>query len=113
MITVHQLKKGLEVYADKEILPHLSSAKRVGLGIYLELLLNRIESEPALIFDNPAIKILGIIDGQNVDLDKLYSAAVSRMDAAGPIEIDVPMIGCFTFNRNDADKLCELIRRSS
>lgn len=113
MITVHQLRKGLEIYADREILPHLSNAKRVGVGIYLELLLNRLESEPALIFDHPAIKILGVTDGQNIDLDKLYTAAVGRMDAAGPMEISIPVIGCFTFNRSDADKLCELIRRSS
>ena len=114
MVTISQIKTGIEQYMDREILPHLSTGKQIGLGIYTELLMVEIEGKAREYLNMPAIKILGLSDEEgNIDLDRLQDVAARKVGDRGKFEVDLPIIGRFTFSQSDVVKLCELIRRAS
>ena len=110
MKTINQVINGLTKYLDAEIIPHLSGAKKYGAAVYLALVelnaVNYVKDALSL----PAIKMLGVSDGENVDIDKLYTA-MSKSINGEKLTIDVPIIGTFSFSTPDVDKLFDFIRR--
>lgn len=111
-MTVNQIMTGLTGYIDAEILPHLSGAKRYGATVYLALVeLNAMNwIKDAL--NHPAVRMLGVVDGENVDADKLHTAMSKAMHGES-LKIDIPIIGTFSFNTSDVDKLFDYMRRAS
>ena len=113
MVTVHQIRQGLEQYLDTEILPHLPAMKRFGISVYIELLLQQIENQSGDFLEKPAIKILGLADENgNIDIEKLYGVAKNKFGSADRLEMDIPIAGRFVFNKSDVDNLFDMIRRS-
>lgn len=111
MITIEQAKSGLMRYIDNDMLPHLSGLKHVGLGIYSALAAENASRFVMQYMSHPAIAILGVMDENgNIDLDKLYSAA-SKMFANGErVTINIPVIGEYTVDRSDLEKLYRYMR---
>lgn len=111
MVTINQMRRGLEQYIEEEILPHLTTAKAFGIGVYVELLMNQIESNIKQYLDMPAVKLLNVVDEKgNVDLDRLSDVAMKRMNDR--IQIDIPLAGRFTFSKDDISRLADLIRNA-
>lgn len=112
-MTVNQLLTGLTGYLDAEILPHLSGAKRYGATVYLALMeLNAVNYiKDAL--NHPAIKMLGITEGETVDMDKLHTAMSNAMQRGAPLQVDIPLIGTFSFSTADVDRLFDYMRRAA
>lgn len=112
MATLRQTVSGISRYIDAEILPHLSGYRRYGAAVYLALVMQDGENMLHSLLHIPAIKILGIEDENHcIDMDRLHMAAVSAM-GGDKMTIDIPVIGQFTFNSNDVDRLCDYIRTS-
>ena len=100
MVTIAQVQNGLMKYLDAEILPHLTGATKVGVGIFAALASRNI----AQYANHPAVAMLNVIDGNGmVDIDAIYSAAMPMF--ATPQKISIPVVGDFTFDQSDVEKL--------
>lgn len=58
---------------------------------------------------NPIVTTLGLIDGENVNVDAIMSE-LRKQAQAGPATIDIPMIGPYTIGLQDVDTLNLYIR---
>ena len=111
MVTINQVRHGVEQYMDSEILPKLPPAKAFGVGVYAELLLSQLENQFRQYLAMPAVKMLNLADDNgNIDIDRLREVAQRKMPDR--IQLDLPMIGMLTFSRGDIDMLYQHIQRS-
>lgn len=110
MATIAQVKNGLVKYIDAEILPHLTGARKVGLGIYTALAAENLEKTILRYAGHPAVAMLELIgaDG-NVDVSRLYRAAAPYFDEGSKQTVSIPLIGDFSLDRNDLEKLYRYI----
>lgn len=108
MISYEQAVKGVVRYVDNEMLPHMSGVKKIGLGAYAALAAKNAAQMLKTAAANPVVSITGAATTEGVDIDVLYNAISERMD--GNVQLDVPMIGVFTVNRADVDKLYNYMR---
>lgn len=106
MISIEQAKNGLMRYIDTDMLPKLDGVKRIGLGIYAALAGNNLAALAERYANHPAIAMLGVMDdAHNIDLDKLYEAAIHAFADGDKIILSIPMIGDYTIDHTDVDKL--------
>lgn len=107
MVTMDQVRRGIERYIDAEILPQLTGFKRYATAVYIELALNQAEETLIGFVHRPAIEMLGLMDGDDrIDIDRIRTVAGNRMASEGRVEVDIPVLGKFVFNTGDIEKLC-------
>ena len=112
MVTIDQAMRGVAQYADNEIIPHLPTGKGIGAGIVLALILDGGKEQLLKLRENPAVQMMGIMDDEgNIDLDRLYNAARTRVDGK-KLPITVPIIGERRFDVGDLDKLYRYIQEA-
>lgn len=113
MATMTQVKTGLVRFVDSDILPHLSGAKKIGLGIYVALAANNLEARVYQYVNHPAVSMLDVIDANgNVDIDKVYQAAVPMFNAGQRVPIQIPMIGEYMMDMTDVEKIYKYIKEA-
>lgn len=111
MVTMNQLQNGIAAYIDREVLPHLTGMKRVGLGVYAAMAAGSIGPTLMKYRDHPAVAVLDVIDKDgNVDIDKLYRAALPMFQEGEKQHISIPLIGDMTVDRTDLEKLYQYIK---
>ena len=111
MVTMNQLQNGITAYIDREVLPHLTGMKRVGLGVYSAMAANNIGPMLTKYKDHPAVAVLDVIDSDgNVDVDKLYQAALPMFQDGEKQHINIPFIGELMVDRTDLEKLYQYIK---
>jgi hypothetical protein len=111
MMHYTQVVRGLMAYADAEILSKLNgSLKAWMIGGVLELLGGSAERMFRQIQSMPMIDALGVIDGENVDADRLY-AILRKQAQRGPATENIRFIGPITFTVSDVDELYRHIKR--
>lgn len=108
MVHIDRVAHGINRYVDDEIVPHVTGLNKILVGMYVGLmdahdLVNRYK-------DMPAIAALHIVDGDMVDIDRVHDVAEKVFDQKQ--EIMIPMLGKFTFDRSDVDKLYRYIQES-
>lgn len=104
MISVQQAIQGVSRYIDTEVLPHMTGAKKVGVGVYTALALRNVAGAVDKFKTHPAIAMLNIIDDNNmIDIDALYNVAMPMF--AEKQRVNVPIIGELVFDQNDVEKL--------
>lgn len=112
MVTIDQAMRGAAKFADNEIIPHLPMGKGIGAGIALALIMDGGKSRILARKDHPAVQMMGIMDDEgNIDLDRLYNAARTRVDGK-KLPITVPIIGELRFDVGDLDKLYRYIQEA-
>jgi hypothetical protein len=112
MVTIDQAMRGVAQYADNEIIPHLPVGKGIGAGIALALIMDGGKAQLLKLRENPAVQMMGIMDDEgNIDLDRLYNAARTRVDGK-KLPITVPIIGELRFDVGDLDKLYRYIQEA-
>lgn len=112
MVTIDQAMRGVAQYADNEIIPHLPMGKGIGAGIALALIMDGGKAQLLKLRENPAVQMMGIMDDEgNIDLDRLYNAARTRVDGK-KLPITVPIIGELRFDVGDLDKLYRYIQEA-
>lgn len=110
MIHYSRVIQGLMEYADAEILSKLNgSLKAWMIGAVLEAIGGSAERVYRQIQSIPMIDTLGIIDGENVDIDRLY-AILRKQAQRGPATEKIPIIGPITFSAADVDALYRHIK---
>lgn len=111
MMHYTQVVRGLMAYADAEILSKLNgSLKAWVIGGVLELLGGSAEGVFRQLQGMPMVDALGIINGENVDVDRLY-AILRRQAQRGPATENIKMLGPITFTLADVDELYRHIKR--
>lgn len=113
MVSFNQILQGLLRYIDAEMLPKITGVQKWAAGVAASLAL----SNSAQIFQNlkhnQYVKILNIIDEHDqINLDLLY-AEFKKQAQKGPIVMNFPMIGSFTFNETDVNKVYSYIQGGS
>ena len=111
-VTIDQAMRGAMRYADNEVIPHLPGGKGIGAGIMLALIMEGSREKILALRENPAVKMMQIFDDAgNIDLDKLYNAALPRFDGQ-KLPVTVPIIGELRFDVSDLDKLYRYIQEA-
>lgn len=108
MANIEQIKRGVAEYVKNDVLPHLPTAKQIGVSIYIALVTDNASAAVAKLKDNPAFEITGVFQGDEIDIDKLYSVAKPQFEHKQTIEI--PFVGELTFDGGDIDKLYNYIK---
>lgn len=109
MVHYSKVINGLMSYVDNEIVGKLNgSMKAWGIGIAVGLIGKRAEQMYATLRDNPVLTALGLIDGEMVDIEAVYTEAL-RMAQRGSATVNVPLLGAITFVKADVESLYRYI----
>ena len=110
-VTIDQAMRAAVRFADNEVIPHLPGGKGIGAGIALALILDGSRDYILRLRENPAVKLMRIMDEQgNIDIDRLYSAARPKFE--NKLYVSVPFIGEMKFDQNDVDKLYQYMQEA-
>lgn len=111
MVKIRQVEQGIALYIDNEIFPQLkdeTQVKKYGVSVVsacaIKLLSNTIKKAE----DNAFINMLGIIDGDNIEIEMLLDIMKEKMPEEG-FKAKIPIIGNVAFNKNDIDLLHDYI----
>lgn len=113
MVTKETLKNGVLTYIDSEIIPHLPSPGRWGVGALIVLLTPKYDMLYDNLVNTPMMHTLGIIDEQGlVNSDALVDALSASAEKYGKMTVSFPVIGTLSFSKEDVDKLKQYIKSS-
>lgn len=104
---VHKSKVlyGIASYIDDEIVAKLAGSwKAWAVGGAAGLAVSRADALIAQLAQNPAVRALGLIDGENIDVEGIV-AELRKQAQKSPATINVPLIGPIAFGPADVDSL--------
>lgn len=104
---VHKSKviNGLTAYIDAEIVSKMAGGwKAWVIGGMAGLAATKADAVFEQLANHPAVKALGIIDGENVDVDAIYAELIKQAQR-GSATVDAPIIGPITFKAEDVESL--------
>ena len=112
MITVNQLYAGIGEYMQSKLMPRMDRKRQFALGTVYALCAPRLNAIADAAAQSPAARALGIVheDG-SIEIDALYSAALTQMQTQHKLSIDIPLMGAFAFDESDLRDLRECIAR--
>lgn len=102
MENISQVKRGIANFIDGEVAPVMPRWKGILLSAGAALM---IEGKTNEVLNHPMVQMMGIIDGDNVDVDKLYSTLKVKAQGKWPIEVSG-----LKMSENDLDKLYQYIK---
>lgn len=111
MMEIAKVKQGIMEYATTQMMPQMDSKGQFMLGVGLGLVSTRLERVLQTLGENEAIKVLGIIDGTNIDYEALHGAMLAQIKRQGKLVWDVPLIGQLAFNEQDLHNLHQAVIR--
>lgn len=110
MVTISQVQLGFTKYVDDEIIGKISGLEKWIIGAYVGLAARKSVELFNQLKDNPAVKMLGVIDEDDlIDIDLLYEEFKNQAKEHGAVTFNVPIIGALTLNSSDIDKLYNCI----
>lgn len=110
MIHYKRVIQGVVNYIDDEIVSKFNGSwKAWALGGMAAIFAARAETAFAALRDNPALKALGLIDGETVDIDTIY-AELLRQAQKGTATVELPIIGAVTFSAADVESVYRHIK---
>ena len=113
MVSIDQFKTGVLKYIDEELLPHIPGWKKYATAAYIALAAENVTPMILQMKDHPAIAILGLFDkSNNIDIDKTYKAISSSIKSGEKFDIEIPVIGKFTLDITDIDKIYKNIKEA-
>lgn len=105
MVALQQFVEGVKGYMQSNIIPHLPMDRQFVAGVALGVAANKSDKMVQQLKENQLVKLMGVIDGDMLDDDALFSAMREQMQKQGSLLIDIPWIGKLTFNTPDVDAL--------
>ena len=102
MATIQQIERGTAVFVDREMVPALPKAKGIAFGAFAPFVIKAKIQEYA-----PLVQSMGLLNGETVDLDSLYTAFKSKAQGQWPLEF----LG-FKAKEEDLDKLYRYIKEA-
>lgn len=111
MVHYSKVLAGILQYLDAEIIGKLEGNwHRWGAGVAAGLMARRAgQIYNEMIRDNRALQALGVVDGENIDIDAVYGELIKQA-RQGSITIEIPMIGPVTFGAGDVEALYRQIK---
>lgn len=109
MVEIARVKDGIMEYATKCMMPKMDSKGQFVLGMGLGMASAKLEGVVRELGTNPMVKALGVINGDEMDLDMLYKAAMDQMERQKKLVVDIPLIGRLAFNEQDLRDLYQII----
>lgn len=101
---IEKVKRGAAAFVDREIVPTLPKWQGIlfgaGAGLFLE-------GKSEAILKHPIAEMLSLVDGDQVDVDKAYSAIKNQAQGKWPVKI----VG-FKCSEEDLDKLYRYIKEA-
>lgn len=107
MVTTEQATRGLKRFIEAVLLPHLTGFKHLALYGVKEMV---GDSFIGKYIDNPVIASLDAVDGNMINIDRIYQIYAPLFD--NKYTLDIPVLGEFTFNRGDLDMLYRFIKEA-
>ena len=104
---VHKSKVlyGIAGYIDDEIVSRLAGSwKAWAVGGLAGIAVSRADALFTQYANNPIVKGLGLVDGENIDVD-IIIAELRKQAQRGTATVDIPLIGPVTFGPADVDSL--------
>lgn len=108
MVGIAQVKNGVMTYAMQHMMPKMDSKGQFLIGMGLGAIMRKAED---LLTGNGLIAAAGYVKDGLVDIDLLYSDAMSQMQRQGQLVWDVPMLGRMTFVEQDLRDLYQTIQQ--
>ena len=105
MVHKSRVLYGIAAYIDDEIVAKLTGSwKAWAVGAASGVAVSRADNLISALADNPAVKALGLIDGENIDVETII-AELRKQAAKAPATVEIPLIGPITFGPADVDSL--------
>lgn len=96
---------GIAGYIDDEIVARLAGSwKAWVVGGLSGIVMSRADGLITQYSSHPAVRALGLIDGENIDVDVII-AELRKQAQRGTATVDIPLIGPVTFGPSDVDSL--------
>ena len=89
MVTINQVRSGIDKYATNNLYPKMPATHQIGLAFIIKLYSDKLDNIARNFAEHPSIKPLGIIQDGNIDLDTLYRTA---KEALGSQRFELPSI---------------------
>lgn len=90
------------MFVDREMVPALPKAKGIAFAAFAPFLIKAKVQE-----FTPLVQTMGLLDGENVDIDTIYTALKSKAQGKWPLEL----LG-FNAKEEDLDKLYRYIKEA-
>lgn len=110
MVSISQVEKGIARYLDAELVDLLpdNGVQRLIAATGISLMIKRSGQMFENIKNNDWVRMLGIIDDDQIDIDTLRDELKANMPDSG-VKVDIPVLGKITLKKDDVDKLHDYI----
>ena len=110
MLHYSRVIQGIANYIDVELVGKLAGSwKAWALGGMAGIAMIRADHMFAVLKDNAIVGALGLVEGENVNIDLLYSE-LKKQAQKGTATATLPILGAVTFSSADVDALFRYIR---
>lgn len=105
MVHYSKVIKGLARYIRNDILAQLNGnmSKWIG-GVAIELATQEAEKVYHQLVNNPMVKALNVIDGENINIEKIYPLLLTEA-RQGSATLVLPLVPPITFTEKDVESL--------
>lgn len=113
MVPIKQVADGFNRYVQNNIVAKVSGLPAWGIGALSVLVADKATNLISQFADQPMVKALGIVDGQNVDIDALYKAVypqAQKQDASIDFKLLGLNVGTLKLTAADVDALYKEIK---
>ena len=109
MVHYSKVLSGVAAYIDRELISQMGgSVKGWIAGAAAALMLERGKQAALEAMRAPMLKEMGLVDGEDVDVDAIYSALLEQA-RKGSATATLPLIGPVTFKESDVEALYRYI----
>lgn len=109
MVHYTKVLSGVAAYIDRELISQMGgSVKGWIAGAAAALMLERGKQAALEAMRAPMLKEMGLVDGEDVDVDAIYSALLEQA-RKGSATATLPLIGPVTFKESDVEALYRYI----
>lgn len=108
MISIAKFRNGIHKYLERELIASMGGWQKWVFGAGAALLLNRLETIMTGLQNNPIIKMMDVMDGDQINIEALYAAFREQAQTA-PAVIEIPGIGTIKMATSDIDVLYSVL----
>lgn len=108
MISIAKFRNGIHKYLERELIASMGGWQKWVFGAGAALLLNRFETIMTGLQNNPIIKMMDVIDGDQINIEALYVAFREQAQTT-PAVIEIPGMGTIKMSATDIDLLYNAI----
>ena len=111
MVSKEQVFNGIIRYLDFEVMPHLPTYAKWGIGTYVTLLSGKFDKAYNAIIQSGALNIVDTATPEGlIDIDKLSVALAENANKYGKWTVTIPGLKPMSFNQDDIILLKEYIK---